>query len=326
MICICECCGETFENSRKRKYCSRRCKDIAFRKAHGINTYGNCKPIVKQCVVCGKTFETYRDPVVTCSSECSQERKRKLDKGRRRDGGKRKTGLSIEEYNLKRKQQAQERAEAKRIEQLWYDAIHTEARICEWCGDTFYCKDNDKRKTCSSECSRKRSNAQRDKRIPKEQIVDKDITLPRLYKRDKGVCYICGGICDFNDWKITPGGQKYPGDNRPEIEHVVPISRGGLHSWDNVRLACHKCNNEKADGIIKVEPMSHEFAISERWKDQAKKTAQYTLDGELVRIWKSTAQIERELGFNSKHIQNVCRRIKSRTGNAYGFRWEYVEA
>jgi len=333
MICIgkCKMCGCEFEYDKKtrtKNYCSHKCRDIAYRTRNNLNTYGRYKPLVKQCEVCGKTFETFRDPVVTCSHECSQIRKHNLDKGRRRDGHgrKSKTGLSLEEYNLKRKQQAQERSDVKRIERIWYDAIHTEARICEWCGDTFYCKDNDKRKTCSLECSRKRSNAQRDKRIPKEQIVDKDITLPRLYRRDKGVCYICGCICDLNDWKTTIGGQKYPGDNRPEIEHVVPISRGGLHSWDNVRLACHKCNSEKADGIIKIEPMSHEFAISERWQDQAKKTAQYTLDGELVRIWKSTGEIERELGLNSKRIQSVCRHDKSRTGNAFGFHWEYVEA
>lgn len=29
------------------------------------------------------------------------------------------------------------------------------------------------------------------------------------------------------------------------IDHVVPISKGGAHSWDNVVLACHQCNARK---------------------------------------------------------------------------------
>ena len=31
------------------------------------------------------------------------------------------------------------------------------------------------------------------------------------------------------------------------IDHVVPKSRGGTHSWENVVLACTRCNQKKAD-------------------------------------------------------------------------------
>lgn len=32
-----------------------------------------------------------------------------------------------------------------------------------------------------------------------------------------------------------------------ELEHVIPKSRGGQGSWDNLVSACHACNQKKAD-------------------------------------------------------------------------------
>jgi 5-methylcytosine-specific restriction endonuclease McrA len=31
------------------------------------------------------------------------------------------------------------------------------------------------------------------------------------------------------------------------IDHVVPISKGGQHTWTNVVTACSQCNNRKGD-------------------------------------------------------------------------------
>lgn len=35
------------------------------------------------------------------------------------------------------------------------------------------------------------------------------------------------------------------------IDHVVPRSRGGGHSWENVVSACHRCNHAKGDKHLK---------------------------------------------------------------------------
>jgi len=35
------------------------------------------------------------------------------------------------------------------------------------------------------------------------------------------------------------------------IDHVIPRSRGGGHTWENVVSACHRCNHVKADKILK---------------------------------------------------------------------------
>lgn len=34
------------------------------------------------------------------------------------------------------------------------------------------------------------------------------------------------------------------------LDHVVPRSRGGLHTWDNVVAACRRCNHIKADRTL----------------------------------------------------------------------------
>jgi 5-methylcytosine-specific restriction endonuclease McrA len=39
----------------------------------------------------------------------------------------------------------------------------------------------------------------------------------------------------------------YCGSSATSIDHVVPRSRGGTHSWDNVVAACRRCNHTKAD-------------------------------------------------------------------------------
>jgi 5-methylcytosine-specific restriction endonuclease McrA len=49
------------------------------------------------------------------------------------------------------------------------------------------------------------------------------------YNRQKGKCYYCGE-------KV---GKKY------HVDHVVPLSRGGSHSPDNIVIACPTCNLRK---------------------------------------------------------------------------------
>jgi len=39
-------------------------------------------------------------------------------------------------------------------------------------------------------------------------------------------------------------------DLYPSIEHVIPIAKGGKHTWDNVKLAHRKCNMEKGIELI----------------------------------------------------------------------------
>ena len=52
----------------------------------------------------------------------------------------------------------------------------------------------------------------------------------------------------------------------------------------------------------------------------SKPVLQFTLDGEFVREWPSTREIERQLGYNNANISACC---LGKRKSAYGFRWEY---
>ena len=77
-------------------------------------------------------------------------------------------------------------------------------------------------------------------------MVDKDINLVDLFKKSNGVCYLCGKPCDTEDRREV-NGTIICGDMYPSIDHVIPLARGGKHSWNNVRLAHRICNSLKSD-------------------------------------------------------------------------------
>lgn len=142
--------------------------------------------------------------------------------------------------------------ERERTRRLRFKSVQLEMGVCQCCGAVFV---NDKRRTkfCSEECMKKQANSvSKDKRLKKmrSRIVDRDITLKGLYRRDKGRCQICGMICDWNDYEVREGGAFIANGNYPSIDHIVPLAKGGKHEWANIQLACRKCNTIKSDRIL----------------------------------------------------------------------------
>lgn len=66
---------------------------------------------------------------------------------------------------------------------------------------------------------------------------EKGISLKALRERDGGDCCHCGVEMVFRRFKSGEGV-----GTQATIEHLVPISRGGTHTWGNVALACRDCN------------------------------------------------------------------------------------
>lgn len=97
--------------------------------------------------------------------------------------------------------------------------------------------------------SERKAQKRRNDKI-KNNTIDKGISLAALYKRDKGICYICGGECDYKCFAKTTTGHLIVGAKYPTIDHVIPISKGGEHSWDNIKLAHHQCNTVKSDRVV----------------------------------------------------------------------------
>lgn len=120
---------------------------------------------------------------------------------------------------------------------------------CKYCGKRFITYYGDKHTAfCSKTCSKRYNKRNRKKKI-KHVLVDSDITLPLLAERDNDVCWLCGNKVDWNDICYTDTGV-IVGPMYPSIDHVLALSNGGKHSWDNVRLAHCKCNTIKSDKLI----------------------------------------------------------------------------
>ena len=100
---------------------------------------------------------------------------------------------------------------------------------------------------CSDECRRSKLNhhysMKKEERRKKAWTPESNqINVRSLFKRDNGICWLCGEMCDID---------ADPNDNRyPSVDHVIPIARGGLDEWNNVRLAHRQCNSVKWAHII----------------------------------------------------------------------------
>jgi 5-methylcytosine-specific restriction endonuclease McrA len=56
---------------------------------------------------------------------------------------------------------------------------------------------------------------------------------------------------------LRDGGRcQYCGKKAESIDHVIPRSRGGEHTWENVVAACSRCNTAKRDRMLHETPMN----------------------------------------------------------------------
>ena len=114
------------------------------------------------------------------------------------------------------------------------------------CGYTF----GRPRSYCSVECAKKSVSykearrVRRHKRRALQRCAHVENVIPsKVFDRDKWKCQLCG--C------ATP--KKMRGtlsDNAPELDHIVPLSKGGEHSYLNTQCACRKCNARKSDRVL----------------------------------------------------------------------------
>ena len=156
---------------------------------------------------------------------------------------------SAERKRLEQLQKQKEQEERERARWINASCTQTTMTVCECCGSLFV--STGRMKYCSSTCRKRINNAiKKDRRIRKIRhvVVDKNITLERLYDRDNGRCYICGRVCDWDDYTIEHD-VFIAYNNYPSIDHIVPLSKGGKHEWSNVMLACRGCNSKKSDNL-----------------------------------------------------------------------------
>jgi len=67
-------------------------------------------------------------------------------------------------------------------------------------------------------------------------------TKKNLWIRDCGKCQYCEKKISLSDCTI---------------DHVIPRSRGGIHSWKNIVLSCAKCNQKKGASLLHEISMNY---------------------------------------------------------------------
>lgn len=269
----CIVCGSFFfAKDGRNKFCSDECKAIRYRqkKQEWMDRRAEGKRQVKTCVICGKPFKPKQSSIqITCSEECSrinrlnhqQERdkrnyistmaeyKARLEKKKeetrlRKEREKEESRKRYQEKLANQRKQKELQRELKAIEKA-----ESLKRVCIVCGKQFTAIQS-AQKICSKECKKRWQHRNYKTRL-KGKIIDDDITLEALYRRDLGVCYLCGCTCNWDD-KVIDNGNTIVGNTYPTIEHVKPLSKGGLHEWKNIRLACFKCNTVKSNKVVDV--------------------------------------------------------------------------
>lgn len=130
---------------------------------------------------------------------------------------------------------------------------------CRQCRASFKVTGQGSPKTCSEQCRkldrrcavaksrhapwfRKAKRIQKAKRRARErQLPCESVDPIAVFERDGWRCQMCG--------TETPASLRGRiADDAPELDHVVPLARGGPHTYANVQCACRKCNGLKGDG------------------------------------------------------------------------------
>lgn len=130
----------------------------------------------------------------------------------------------------------------------WRMAHPIVARACAQCGTEFTPRSSHKHiKYCSKTCrleafnaSPERQGKSHHRRAMKYGVEYQEIRREDVFERDGWRCQICG--------RKTPperSGTKHA--NAPELDHRVPMSRGGGHTFGNVQCACRACNVKKSN-------------------------------------------------------------------------------
>jgi 5-methylcytosine-specific restriction endonuclease McrA len=213
-------------------------------------------PVFKSCLSCGASLPgdlTAGQPRRYCDRKCAQ------DLRVRRDREARKKNVNCrwckKEFLPKTLQikycSADCRAEANRanMRAAWEREKLNRPKFrvypCGWCGEEMvmpyksraYGKFHD-------ECKKQSRRVHNRIKTLRRQSVKTDlrVTHEEIAERDNFVCHICNKLVDMSLPRTDKQGAT--------IDHVIPISRGGTDSLDNLKLAHWSCNMKKSNKFM----------------------------------------------------------------------------
>lgn len=94
-----------------------------------------------------------------------------------------------------------------------------------------------------------------------------DGDLKRIFSRTEGSCHICRNkLCFNNHGKFGRRGGW-------EIEHSVPVSKGGTDHLNNLYAACISCNRSKGNATTRTARAEHGYRKAPPSKQQRARNA-----------------------------------------------------
>jgi 5-methylcytosine-specific restriction endonuclease McrA/endogenous inhibitor of DNA gyrase (YacG/DUF329 family) len=215
----CPGCGTALEIGQRernpKRWCSQKCRQWALRHP------GKVRPTFKACANCGVNIADMANRTVFCSSRCDE-----IARGQRLAEPLAERVCALPECDVafvpykgaqrccserhgKLLSNRESRADGRQKPEPW-----TEARKERW-----------KRR----EAAKKAASSGR-------PVVREDIG-----NRDSWVCYLCEQPIDRS--------LAWPDPESATTDHVIPLSRGGEHDPDNVRITHARCNSAKGDRL-----------------------------------------------------------------------------
>ena len=134
-------------------------------------------------------------------------------------------------------------------------AEHSNVRyaFCDYCAELFVAHSKSPRRYChTDDCDRRRAVTAKannkatvlihvhNRRASMSAQWIEDVDPRIVYERDKWTCHLCGEAVDRS-------GERGPW--MPSLDHVTPISLGGLHSYANTACSHYRCNLSKGNRV-----------------------------------------------------------------------------
>jgi hypothetical protein len=144
---------------------------------------------------------------------------------------------------------AQKHGRAKALARVASKVASRPPRHCAHCNTEFKA-DHASIIYCGKRCSKKAQGGKDHRDRAKRYGVEYEpINRIALFERDAWKCQVCG----VKTPKRLMGTYK---PNAPEMDHRVPLSKGGPLTWANVQCCCRSCNADKgADRIVGQMPL-----------------------------------------------------------------------
>lgn len=244
----CIVCGAQFPSRRGKKYCSAICKGRRPRvrtQARIAAAKWTCA-----CKVCSVEFRPkHKDNNTICSRECGW-RWLSVKASALRDGGRVSYTITRSKCSVCGIRFA---GKGKYCSDGCRPSYYTPVVItlCKECGVQFNRSDDGStRFFCSAECAEesrnearrnspsRRADKKRRKAMARGALGSEAVDVTKVFERDGYRCGICG-----SKTLQAKRGTYHP--RAPELDHIVAISLGGSHTYDNVQCACRKCNGSK---------------------------------------------------------------------------------